>query len=81
MAFYDYKCDGCGVMFERMLPISERHNPEQEACDICGKYEIRKVETGILGFNADVKPKLDSGFKEISRRIKKANRHSNMPEY
>jgi len=40
MTLYDYKCDGCGVRFEKDHPMSA---PPVRLCPECGAEKVRKV--------------------------------------
>ena len=48
MSLYDYKCDACGVAFEREHSMSA---PSVKECPECGATRVRKVFStgGILG--------------------------------
>lgn len=41
MPFYDYICEKCGKVFDRMITM-ERRNENQE-CPDCGGQAVRKV--------------------------------------
>ncbi|MBF0629007.1 MAG: zinc ribbon domain-containing protein [Magnetococcales bacterium] len=40
MTLYDYKCDGCGVRFEKDHPMSA---PPVRICPECGAEKVRKI--------------------------------------
>ncbi|MBF0615018.1 MAG: zinc ribbon domain-containing protein [Magnetococcales bacterium] len=42
MPLYDYKCDGCGVRFEKEHPMSA---PVVKVCPECGAEKVRKLLT------------------------------------
>lgn len=44
MPVYTYRCDNCGVQFERTQKFSE---PSLAWCPECGKKELRKVYTPV----------------------------------
>ncbi len=41
MPFYDYKCEKCGNIFDRMLPMEHRN--DNQKCPDCGGLAVRKV--------------------------------------
>lgn len=42
MPNYEFKCDGCGNIFTRLLSISDRNSPLTESCNICNCIRINK---------------------------------------
>ncbi|MBF0417576.1 MAG: zinc ribbon domain-containing protein [Magnetococcales bacterium] len=42
MALYDYKCDACGISFEKDHPMSA---PPLKVCPECGAESVRKILT------------------------------------
>ncbi|MEO5377820.1 MAG: zinc ribbon domain-containing protein [Magnetococcus sp. DMHC-6] len=48
MPLYDYKCDACGIQFEREHRMSA---PSVSQCPSCGAHKVRKLLTtgGIMG--------------------------------
>lgn len=47
MPFYDYMCQECGKVFDRMIPMERRN--EDQVCPKCGGIGVRKV---VSTFNA-----------------------------
>lgn len=86
MPFYDYMCSKCEHTFEEMLKISERSKPCKKACPNCGAK--KSVQQVILQAPAACDPirvgkagKVDSGFREVISKIKKAHPRNSMRDY
>ena len=48
MPIYEYKCDGCGIRFERNQRMSDE---PVRVCPECGKESVRKILStgGVVG--------------------------------
>lgn len=84
MPFYDYMCQACDHRFEVFLPMKDRSKPCKSACPNCKK---RKVKQYIPSAPPVIDPvrlgvrKVDSGFKEVVSKIKKAHPRHTMRDY
>lgn len=49
MPVYEYKCEGCGEEFERMIQNpNKREQPTKNACESCGEKKIvKKLSSGV----------------------------------
>lgn len=43
MPTYNYKCEKCETIIERILKISDYKKPESEPCPNCGIHGLRQV--------------------------------------
>lgn len=82
MPTYSYKCDACQEEFDRILPISRRHEPREEACGKCGKKEIvTQIKANANSIVSTVNTqggKVPEGFKDVLRTIKKNSGRGNV---
>lgn len=46
MPIYEYECQSCGKVFERLQKISD---PNPEKCDLCGQGPVKKL-ISLSGF-------------------------------
>ena len=81
MPLYDYRCESCGHVFEKNLPMQHLEQPTKEPCPECGEVNVKKV---ILCGNMVVDParlgrtKVSDGFNDVLKGIKAANKGSNI---
>lgn len=47
MPIYEYRCNGCGKTFDKLLAMAERN--ENQVCPDCGGQGVRKI---ISSFNS-----------------------------
>lgn len=47
MPTYEYKCNGCGHTFDRILKISERATPCKEKCPQCNKKKVQQAINSV----------------------------------
>ena len=80
MPAYDYKCKSCENVFEQFRTIAKRNEPSE--CPECGSTEVEmsfgnsslKIGDPVhLGLK-----KVDNGFKEVLKNIKKNHPHGKM---
>jgi len=80
MPAYDYKCKSCENVFEQFRTIAKRNEPSE--CPECGSTEVEmsfgnsslKIGDPVhLGLK-----KVDDGFKEVLKHIKKNHPHGKM---
>lgn len=71
MPVYEYRCDGCGEKFERVLSVSQREAPLQEKCGGCGKKKVVRdyATPPVMGVDATKGP--GSDFKALMNKIKR----------
>ena len=77
MPYFDYSCESCNQEFEKNLKIAEREKPTQEPCESCGgkvRMVYAKPHIGDPWHHAG--KKVDEGFKDRLREIKKSHLHS-----
>ena len=77
MPYYDYSCESCNQEFEKNLKIAEREKPTQEPSERCGGkvwMVYAKPHIGDPWHHAG--KKVDEGFKDRLREIKKSHLHS-----
>ena len=79
MPYYDYKCDKCGHEFEESLKIADRDAPTEQPCRFptCGgevKMVYAKPHIGDPWHHSG--KKVDEGFKDSLREIKKPHHGS-----
>lgn len=72
---YEYRCDKCEHVFERMLKIDDRDNPKSEPCPNCG--ETGGVQSCLSapmigGFNSFGGKKINRDFQQKLEGLKKA---------
>lgn len=48
MPNYEFKCEGCGEVFSRLLSISDRNLPLTESCSVCNCKTINKTFSAPL---------------------------------
>ena len=49
---YEYKCDACGEVFERILKMSDSDVPKSEPCPNCGEVgQIDRHYSTVPGLN------------------------------
>jgi putative FmdB family regulatory protein len=54
MPAFEFKCEQCECVFERMIKVSQRNL--NQACPQCGgvsKREVSKANFTVMGFNAE----------------------------
>lgn len=74
MPMYDYRCDGCGHIWEENLSMANREKPCKAACPGCNKKgSVKKNVAGFPGVNVDttLTPDKKTGgrWSEIMNRI------------
>ena len=79
MPYYDYKCDKCGHEFEESLKIADRDAPTEQPCRFptCGgevKMVYANPHIGDPWHHSG--KKVDEGFKDRLREIKKTHHGS-----
>ena len=79
MPYYDYVCESCGLEFEESLPIVDRNIPIEQPCRVatCGGKVKMLFAKPYIGdpWNFTGK-KIDDGFKDRLKEIKKMNPHN-----
>ena len=71
MPTYSYKCDKCGVEFDKFCKITMRDRPILEGCPECHEDTIKQVigspniVSGVRGLHSST----DDGFKEVLSKI------------
>ena len=79
MPSYKYSClTGCQTSFNKLLKISERNIPTEEACPSCGKKTIEKIcEAPLLAdpyrISGTNSSKVPGDMVEIFKRIGQTN--------
>jgi len=70
MPTYSYKCNNCGIEFDKFCPMSMRERAIQEQCPECHETEIIQVigSTNIVSGVGELH-NTDSGFKEVLQKI------------
>ena len=83
MPTYTYECESCSNSFEKLIKIDDRDMPLEIPCEICKGKIYRPIEStaGIVSGISGLTHNTSSDFKEITRRIKKANIRSTLPDY
>ena len=79
MPYYDYVCEKCGHEFEESLKIADRDAPTEQPCRFptCGgevKMVYAKPHIGDPWHHSG--KKVDEGFKDRLREIKKSHHGS-----
>lgn len=76
MPLYEYKCDGCGDIFDKMSSIADRNIPTEEPCSKCGEMKVRQ-NIGPTPLADPVRLgriKAPEGFRDVLRNVKKNHR-------
>lgn len=76
MPTYDYRCTNCGETFTKLLKIVDREQPTHEGCPMCDEKTVEMLVGGNYAFmspEALGRKKPPEDFRELLRRIKKAN--------
>lgn len=83
MPFYNYFCANCEVDWEAMKKISERDDLLSQPCPNCNvqgqvtrPVETPRMVSGVLGITHH----MPSDYRQLMKRIKKANRGSTIPD-
>ena len=85
MPYYDYVCESCGLEFEESLPIVDRNIPIEQPCRVAtcgGKVKMLFAKPYIGDPWSFTGKKIDDGFKDRLKEIKKMNPHNtiNIPQ-
>jgi len=88
MPIYEYSCKECEDSFTEILSVNDRENPTKEPCKKCGAKDSLYIVLGAVGWMdimrttvGTARHKPTDEFREITKRIKKSNRRSNMKDY
>lgn len=85
MPNYDYRCESCDHTFEDFLPIANRKKPCKSPCSKCGKKTVVQFIKTAPSFADPVSVgktgKLDGGFRDVIKKIKKKHPRNNIPDY
>ena len=79
MPYYDYVCESCGLEFEESLPIVDRNIPIEQPCRVAtceGKVKMLFAKPYIGDPWNFTGKKIDDGFKDRLKEIKKMNPHN-----
>ena len=79
MPYYDYMCESCGLEFEESLPIVDRNIPIEQPCRVAtceGKVKMLFAKPYIGDPWNFTGKKIDDGFKDRLKEIKKMNPHN-----
>lgn len=72
MPFYDYKCEACDHIFERISKIKDHKKPEKNPCPNCKEKRVKQVILTIPGMAIDtefqVTNKAKGGFKDAMQK-------------
>lgn len=79
MPTYSYKCKDCGHEFEKFLKIAEREKPTNNPCLECGLMTV-EMQVGAPAYTGE-NLKVDGGFKELMKEMKKNVYGNNLPDY
>lgn len=81
MPTYTYRCKKCENSFEKFLSISNRKEPEQEACPNCNEKDcVEQSLTEPPKLVSDSKTAMrraGSGWNDVLKGIKKASGRNN----
>lgn len=81
MPTYDYQCNACSHVFEKLVKIAQSHDPQE--CPSCGVANSNKLPGAPLLGDANrmfAQKKVPEGFKEVLRRIHEKSPGSRMKE-
>jgi len=84
MPIYEYRCTSCENTFEDFLKIAERKRPCKKPCPKCGKKTIEQFVSSAPAICDPVRVgarKMDGGFRDVIKKIKKAHPRNNIPDY
>jgi putative FmdB family regulatory protein len=76
MPLYDYRCENCEVVFERLLKLCEMEIPLSQPCPQCGSEQSISQELTTANFGDPVRmgvKRPDAGFGEVLSRVKSAH--------
>lgn len=74
MPMYGYNCTSCNGIFDKVLKISERNIPTEEACPSCGIIDsVERTVSSGLGFHLHDHQPLSGDFKNLLENIKRKN--------
>jgi len=75
MPTYTYQCKKCEFVFEQVLPISKRYEPEAVPCPECNEFSVHKlIDTPPLADPVRLgRIKPPEGFKDVLRNIRDRN--------
>lgn len=76
MPLYEYVCDSCGEIFDKMSSIADRNKPTEEPCAKCGEMKVRQ-NIGPTPLADPVRLgriKAPEGFRDVLRNVKKNHR-------
>jgi len=77
MPRYEYRCVGCGVVFDDILPMKNRNDPCSEVCKKCGgeiKIGIGSIRIGDPVRLGLMKP--TGAFRDVMKMVNKTNKHN-----
>jgi len=75
MMQYDYQCKACDHVFERVLKMANRKDPEGDPCPQCGELKVQQTILGCPTVNYSMKTpgvKTTDSFNDRMKDIKKA---------
>lgn len=81
MPTYDYRCNSCEHVFEKLVKIAQSHDPQQ--CPECGTADSTKLMGAPAFGDSDrlfSQKKVPDGFKDILRNIHEKSPGSRMKE-
>lgn len=81
MPIYTYHCNRCDEEYDLLVSYDDRDN-EKDCMKCLYTNTITRIPSWSGGFRSDVPPRLDSDFKQVMKKIKRASgRKNTIPDY
>lgn len=80
MPIYDYKCENCNLIFEKIVPIAERDN--KRVCPECGgtcSHIVSPVNFSLDGCSGDFPTEYDRWWKKRRQKLNIERKENGKP--